>query len=179
MARRPNVRQLAQRQRWLIWLVLIGIGVHLLWFVPWGARTQHVFFILIAFQLILWLVSIVVVVLALIAEGTHPVITTACAILMLAPCTNLLLLIMMNLSFSRTLRRSGLKVGFLGISQDRVNKAMNPSLCAGCGYDLTGNISGVCSECGRPAPRYFCTTCERLVEGTQGDFCPGCARILV
>jgi hypothetical protein len=25
--------------------------------------------------------------------------------------------------------------------------------CAGCGYDLTGNESGVCPECGRPTPR--------------------------
>lgn len=25
-----------------------------------------------------------------------------------------------------------------------------PGHCKGCGYDLTGNISGVCSECGTP-----------------------------
>ncbi|HEX8910990.1 MAG TPA: hypothetical protein VF796_01425 [Humisphaera sp.] len=26
-----------------------------------------------------------------------------------------------------------------------------PGRCSGCGYDLTGNESGVCPECGRPA----------------------------
>ncbi len=25
-----------------------------------------------------------------------------------------------------------------------------PGLCANCGYDLTGNVSGRCSECGAP-----------------------------
>ena len=25
-------------------------------------------------------------------------------------------------------------------------------LCPGCGYDLTGNVSGVCPECGEPRP---------------------------
>ena len=26
-------------------------------------------------------------------------------------------------------------------------------LCVHCGYDLRGNISGVCPECGKPAPQ--------------------------
>jgi len=28
-----------------------------------------------------------------------------------------------------------------------------PGCCPHCGYDLTGNQSGICSECGEPAPR--------------------------
>lgn len=28
-----------------------------------------------------------------------------------------------------------------------------PGLCSQCGYDLTGNASGACPECGRPVPR--------------------------
>jgi len=28
--------------------------------------------------------------------------------------------------------------------------ALRPGMCRACGYDLTGNISGVCPECGRP-----------------------------
>ena len=28
-------------------------------------------------------------------------------------------------------------------------------LCRQCGYDLTGNVSGVCPECGRPTHRKF------------------------
>jgi len=29
---------------------------------------------------------------------------------------------------------------------------VRPSCCPRCGYDLTGNTSGVCSECGAPPP---------------------------
>jgi hypothetical protein len=28
-----------------------------------------------------------------------------------------------------------------------------PGHCRKCGYDLTGNVSGVCSECGDPIPQ--------------------------
>lgn len=27
-----------------------------------------------------------------------------------------------------------------------------PGHCQRCGYDLTGNVTGVCSECGMPLP---------------------------
>ena len=29
----------------------------------------------------------------------------------------------------------------------------NPHLCRACGYDLTGNASGICPECGTPLQR--------------------------
>ena len=32
----------------------------------------------------------------------------------------------------------------------RRRHAMLPGLCQRCGYNLTGNTSGVCSECGAP-----------------------------
>ncbi len=38
----------------------------------------------------------------------------------------------------------------------RIRKALNkppPGHCEMCGYDLTGNVSGICSECGTPIPR--------------------------
>ena len=30
----------------------------------------------------------------------------------------------------------------------RKRRALSPNACPGCGYDLTGNVSGVCPECG-------------------------------
>lgn len=33
----------------------------------------------------------------------------------------------------------------------RDRRRIRPSHCRRCGYDLTGNTSGVCSECGKPA----------------------------
>jgi uncharacterized RDD family membrane protein YckC len=35
----------------------------------------------------------------------------------------------------------------------RVPFAADDRLCIGCGYDLTGNTSGICPECGRPVDK--------------------------
>ena len=38
-----------------------------------------------------------------------------------------------------------------GIAVRRISRKQNRrrlGLCYGCGYDLTGNVSGVCPECG-------------------------------
>ena len=34
---------------------------------------------------------------------------------------------------------------------ERVKRRRAMGICVGCGYDLTGNVSGVCPECGRAA----------------------------
>jgi hypothetical protein len=34
---------------------------------------------------------------------------------------------------------------------DARHRAASRGLCAGCGYNLTLNVSGVCPECGAPA----------------------------
>jgi len=34
----------------------------------------------------------------------------------------------------------------------RDRRRIPPGHCPGCGYNLTGNTSGVCSECGKPTP---------------------------
>lgn len=61
-----------------------------------------------------YLLMIVGVVLVLIAQGNHPLLIVFCGIVMIAPCGNLLLLILVNMSVTRTLRRAGLRVGFWG-----------------------------------------------------------------
>ena len=35
---------------------------------------------------------------------------------------------------------------------NRLFRSMRPHCCLNCGYDLTGNVSGVCSECGKAVP---------------------------
>ena len=37
----------------------------------------------------------------------------------------------------------------------RVRRVIPPGHCPRCGYDLTGNTSGVCSECGLPADMHM------------------------
>ena len=95
---------------------------------------------------------IIGVVLVLNAQGTHPIVTVLCAVVMIAPCGNFLLLILINQSVIRTLRRAGLHVGFMGVKDEEVERVLDPALCRGCGYNLTGNVSGVCPECGILVP---------------------------
>ena len=35
----------------------------------------------------------------------------------------------------------------------RRRRPPDPNMCRRCEYDLTGNVSGVCPECGEPTPR--------------------------
>ena len=100
-------------------------------------------------QLVAYVLMIIGVVLLLTAQGNHPVIVVACGILMVAPCANLLLLVLVNMSVTRTLRRAGLHVGLMGVKKEEVERIVSPELCSGCGYNLTGNVSGYCPECGR------------------------------
>ncbi len=49
----------------------------------------------------------------------------------------------------------GLIVGAVAdLFLDRVRRFVNPQECRACGYDLTGNISGICPECGTSVPLY-------------------------
>lgn len=46
----------------------------------------------------------------------------------------------------------GALLSVLLLGQIRVwRRLMTVGVCRGCGYDLTGNVSGVCPECGTPA----------------------------
>jgi hypothetical protein len=146
----PDIRKLARRQRWMIWLVLITIAAQ---FLPILYRGQYGMIVVVGsttLQIVIHVIMIAGVVLLLTAQGTHILITIICGILMLAPCGNLLVLLLLNMSVTRTLRRAGLHVGLMGVKDDLVERIIDPGLCSGCGYNLTGNVSGYCPECGRP-----------------------------
>ena len=150
-ARTPDIKRLAARQRWLLWLGLVAIGLHFALMILFARVGQYGIWIrgaAMALQLVLYVVLIVGVVLLLVAQGNHIAMVIACGILMVAPCGNLLVLLLVNMSVTRTLRRAGLRVGLLGVDPKEVERIINPGLCSSCGYDLTGNTSGVCPECG-------------------------------
>jgi hypothetical protein len=53
---------------------------------------------------------------------------------------------------------------FLGFRRWRAVRDHNgPPNCAKCGYNLTGNISGICPECGTPIPGFN----ERTKQGVE------------
>ena len=132
------------------WLVLIAIAAQFFPLMFTGQVSMVIFAFLGVLQLVVWLLLFVGAVLLLSAQGNNPLLTILCAIVMIAPCANLILLLLINMSVTRTLRRAGLRVGMTGVKDEGVERSINPMLCTGCGYDLTGNISGVCPECGCP-----------------------------
>lgn len=46
----------------------------------------------------------------------------------------------------------GLLIGLLAVMLPVRSSRARPDRCATCNYDLTGNISGTCPECGQPTP---------------------------
>lgn len=62
------------------------------------------------------------------------------------------------------------------------NKLLRNNQCLGCEYDLTGNVSGSCPECGRQVPGVLILICEEcgahvaLPPETRGtrQICPIC-----
>lgn len=154
MSRRPaDLRKLASRQRWLLWLMLLTIAVQFLGPLfmnlrgP-GAFSPVVYPLLVMIQITAMILMVIGGVRVLTAKGTHIAVIIICAILMLAPCGNLLLLLLINMSTTKTVRRAGLHVGLMGVKPDEIERVLDPNLCKKCGYNLTGNVSGTCPECG-------------------------------
>lgn len=182
MARRqPDLRKLAARQRWVLWLVAAWLVFRLLPFlvVPALPASPVVSLAMLALgltQFALWVAIIVVGILVMCADGTHPALIVLAAIFMLAPCANLLILLFLVGDSARKLKKAGVRVGFMGANQEDVERALNFSLCRGCGYDLTGNTSGVCPECGRPVETRFCTACGYNLTGNTSGVCPECGQ---
>jgi len=155
--RQPDVRKLAIRQRWLVWMVLLSIVMQALPFVldayfspSAGARLLYMIAIFAQFAALL-LVAVGAIFIML-ADGTHVVVIVLAAILLFAPCGGILILLLINRRATRLLRAAGLRVGLMGVNPDEVERILDPNLCTTCGYNLTGNLSGLCPECGTPLP---------------------------
>ena len=180
MKRQPDLRKLARRQRWIIWLFL---GVFVLQCVPpflifQGGNIPGYFLLIGLLHVGLWIALLAGAVLLLTAQGSHPVIVVLVGLLMILPPLNFLILLLVNQSVTRTFGRAGVRVGLMGVNAEDLERALNPWSCKGCGYDLTGNISGVCPECGRPSPRRQCEHCNEIVEASPGMECPRCLRMM-
>jgi len=147
-----DVRLIARRQRRLIWLVLASVasmaisclGSPVALMRSGAAAMILVAVIDVGLRLAAWVGTI----LLMRALRTNLVVLIICAVLMLIPFINLLILLMENLRATRTLRRAGLRVGFMGVKDQDVIIRLAPHVCRTCGYDLTGNVSGRCPECG-------------------------------
>ena len=82
------------------------------------------------------------------AQGVHIAWRVGTAILVFAPCISLLILLLVNDKATTVLQRTGLKVGFMGVSDDVIVRHLAGNLCKNCGYLLIGIASERCPECG-------------------------------
>jgi hypothetical protein len=149
------LRLVAKRQRRLLWVIL---ALLVLQFAPFMVmRSGQIGSVATASLAILSLVILIVALIyfvRLLAALQEPTVGIAfLVVLMCAPCINIMVVLLVNSMATRALRSVGLKVGFLGVKDEDVVRMLSPDLCRQCAYDLTGNISGRCPECGALIPR--------------------------
>lgn len=144
-----DLRLVARRQRQLLWIVLAGLLTYFFAILMFASSIQLWAIIATnALFIILTIVSVVMAIYMLHALRTSVAVMIICGILLFAPCINLITLLVVNGMATKALRRAGLRVGFMGVKDEDAVRAMNPWLCRGCGYNLFGNTSGRCPECG-------------------------------
>lgn len=146
-----DLRSVARRQRYLLWIILGSIVVQFSsMFASAQASIPWVGLVFLLLMLLLSGCGVFCIVRLLVALGVHVVWVVLAAILMLAPCINLLLLLHVNGLATAALQRTGLKVGFMGVRDDTVVRHLSGNLCKSCGYLLIGIASERCPECGEP-----------------------------
>ena len=148
-----NLRILARRQRQIIWLIGAALIVLVAQFPLLGfIRVFHLppLLIWIMYSLF-WGLQLMVIV------GTFLLVRTLgmrwyflpiIAVIMLMPLINLIFLVMENGAATSMLKKAGLDVGFWGVADEIVVRRLSAEVCSQCGYNLTGNVSGICPECG-------------------------------
>jgi len=143
-----DLRKVARIHRQLLWLVLLILAVNFSWIVlprsrQWAvANTVGI--------LIASLITGIQVLRLLGALRTHFAVRAIYLVLAFAPCANILVVLAVNSRACQALRKAGLKVGFMGVTDEVVVTQLAANRCRKCGYNLTGNISGRCPECGQP-----------------------------
>lgn len=149
-----NLRLVARRQRMIIWLIFGAMAASFLPHIVRGLLVALRPPFLIE-QVVGWsmlgLQAFVVVWALLLAHSTRtsfPMLVL-CGILMCLPLINLIVLLLENRKATFLLEKNGLDVGFLGLPDEVVVRMLSTHLCPNCGYNLTGNVSGTCPECGQ------------------------------
>lgn len=71
------------------------------------------------------------------------------------PGINVVAIILANIVAARSFHRGGLPWRLFGWSERRLVDTFARAFCHNCGYNLTGNVSGRCPECGADVPAGF------------------------
>jgi predicted Zn-ribbon and HTH transcriptional regulator len=144
-----NLRRLARHQRWAIWVIPLQVLILCVMLVPTRLGVGQGMYVAVSMvHLLIWALTIAAVVLLEVDLRTNPAMVVLAGIFAAAPCVNLVILLIVNRHATKALQQAGIKVGLFGASREAVEKASDPCACPGCGYNLTGNVSGFCPECG-------------------------------
>ncbi len=144
-----DLRAIARRQRQLLWIILLSLAFQassmaVIDSFPWAPL------VILVLTMLINVCALVFVLRLQATQGTHIAWRILTAIFLLAPCVNLLILLVVNGHATTTLQRTGLKVGFMGVRDDTVVRYLSGNLCKSCGYLLVGIASERCPECGEP-----------------------------
>jgi hypothetical protein len=150
-----DMRLVAKRQRLLLWVILALLALQFSPMFLLRLRVVEPALVDVVWKLsfLVLVLVVVAVVMMLAAMRRHIVVICLYGLLTFAPCANLVILLLVNSQATRALRKAGLRVGLMGVKDEDVVRLLSPNLCRQCAYDLTGNVSGRCPECGTLIPR--------------------------
>jgi|GEM_PF-3336712 len=147
-----NYHRLARDQRILAWLTVLFAAAHVaLLFSDTSPGRIVVGAISIAGMIWVGLYLACAVAVGVIASQLRmkPAIVLLIGILAFVPFVSLLPIIAVQARLNRFWKSVGLRPTVFGVDPAMAEGLQHGTRCAGCGYNLQGNESGVCPECGR------------------------------
>jgi len=79
----------------------------------------------------------------------NSLLSIALVLLCFVPILQVVIGLMLCIWIARAARELDIEATWRGLPDSAVARLVGVNYCRGCGYDLTGNKSGVCPECGR------------------------------
>jgi len=147
-----NFRRLARDQRRLAALTFAFIAMHVGFVVddPMALAARGPVWLLMAGIWALLYVVCAALVGAIVSQlRLNGAIVVFIGLLAFVPFVGLIPIVAVQAQLNRFWKLRGLKPSLFGVDPALAEGLQHGTRCAGCGYDLQGNESGVCPECGR------------------------------
>lgn len=147
-----SYRRLARDQRNLAWLTLLLIALHVLFVFVDAVALANISptaLLLGGFWILVYVACAALVGAIASQMGMHAWVTIFVGILAFVPFVCLLPIVAVLARLNQFWKQQGLVPTIFGVDPVLAEGLQHGTRCAGCGYNLHGNESGVCSECGR------------------------------
>ncbi len=144
----PDLVLVAQRQRELLWLILIGM---LLYALMLGLASVTVVGVgaVLGVQFLAQILWILQIVRLFAAMRVGLMMRLVYIVLLFIPLVSLVIVLLANAQATSMLRATGVRLGLMGVSSDDVDR-LRPGRCRGCGYDRSAlDALAPCPECNR------------------------------